>query len=152
MRRKGLTTAVGLLLSLLLTTALPATALLTTAYAQPSVLFDAVRLGGVPEVRAALEEENDLNVRNAEGFTPLLIAARVNTPDVMRVLLGAADNLDDVVLRNPQTGDTIFALANENPNRTAMYELLAERGVSVRLGNGPRTAATQLSGPPLPSF
>ncbi|MDZ7705990.1 MAG: ankyrin repeat domain-containing protein [Trueperaceae bacterium] len=126
--------------------------LLCAAYAQTDVLFDAARVGGVAEVRAAFAGGANLEARNDEGLTPLLVAVRDNDPDVVRVLLNNLSDPNEAAFLNTRTDETIFALAVDNPNRDRIYRLLLERGVSVRLGDGPRTGATQLAGPPLPSF
>ena len=59
-----------------------ALAVVAVAVAQTNPLLDAVRAGAIDQTRALLEGGADVNARDAEGQTPLLLATTGSASDI----------------------------------------------------------------------
>ena len=92
-----------------------------------SAVFDAVRAGDVPALRAALARRPALANARLEGATPLHVAAWENRPDVATVLLDAGAKLD---AHDDRHGMLPIAWANER-GHMAMVGFLRGRGAHV---------------------
>lgn len=55
-------------------------------------LLNGIAAGDIQIVRMAISKNVDVNCSNAQGITPLMLSARLNLPDIMKLLL--ANNAD----------------------------------------------------------
>jgi ankyrin repeat protein len=110
----------------------------TSAGPQDYVLFNAIRRGDLALLESHLRERAPVNVRAADGTTPLMMAVLQGTPTTVRLLLdyGADPN---AVNKNGGTG-LLYAAGN-----LQMVQQLVEHGADINarsaLGNTPLIAA-----------
>lgn len=91
-------------------------------------IFRLAASGSPNALRVFVSESTDLNIVNEDGDTPLLVAARNNTPAMVAFLLDAGA---DSSVNNAQTGETLLNAATDNPNQNAIVTLLRERDVPI---------------------
>jgi ankyrin repeat protein len=91
----------------------PSPAVAAIARQDAANLFDAVRGGDIEAIKAALNAGAEVNIRDAQGRTPLLFAAAAGRQDIVNLLLekGADPNIAD------------------NAGRTALHLVLAGEAV-----------------------
>ena len=97
----------------------------TIVFAQD--FFQLVKTGTPDQIAAALANKNQVDARNAENATPLMLAARANeNSEVISVLLEAGAKVDDVdwFRQTP----LIYAAANKN---TQVISILIKAGAKV---------------------
>ena len=87
-----------------------------SAYAQTADFFKLVSQGGSPQdVQAAISKGADVNARDKDGRTPLMMAAQYNQDtEVITILLKAGA---DIEARDSVHGGTVlmWGAMNENP-------------------------------------
>jgi endonuclease YncB( thermonuclease family) len=91
-------------------------------------IFRLAASGSPNALSVFVSERTDLSIVNEDGDTPLLVAARNNTPAMVAFLLDAGA---DPSVNNAQTGETLFNAASDNPNQNAVVTLLRERDVAI---------------------
>ena len=97
---------------------------LAAAQSANSALFKAAPSGTAADICAAIKAGADVNVRDKDGATALMLAAKNNTnPDVVKALLAAGA---DVNMRDSKYGVTaLMAAAEDNTNPDVVKALLA---------------------------
>jgi hypothetical protein len=93
-------------------------------------IFRIARSGSPLALRPFIEDETSLEIINKDGDTPLLVAARFNSPAMIAFLL---DSGADPGINNPNTGESVLRATRDNPNRGAILELLAARDVPLTI-------------------
>jgi Ankyrin repeats (3 copies) len=94
--------------------------------------YSVIRRGDAGAVQQLIKSGVDVNVRDSRGATPLLYAAAVGTPEIMRILIGAGADVN----ARTSFGATplIWSAAN-----LAKVKLLVENGADTnartKLGN-----------------
>ncbi len=104
---------------------------LADSYPAPTMsLWDAVSEGNAAQVKAHIYHKTDINIKEADGQTPLHIAARVNRVEIARLLLahGARVNEEDVYGKTP-----LFGAARMGSRE--MIELLTAHGADINARN-----------------
>jgi ankyrin repeat protein len=97
------------------------------------VLFDAVQRGDVKQVLALLDSGTGVNCRDAEKFTPLIIAAKYSQMEIARALCDRGADVNAVADYNDfsrERGYTPLNCAAWNCD-IRMAELLISRGAAV---------------------
>ena len=57
-------------------------------------LFDAARTGDITRLRDLIAQDADVNVQDAKGYTPLIIASYNNQPEAVKALIEAGADVD----------------------------------------------------------
>ncbi len=68
-------------------------------------LLQAAARGSLAEIALLIQQGADLNARDDQGLTPLMVATHTNRPDVVRALLEAGA---DVNIQDNQRAITLF--------------------------------------------
>jgi ankyrin repeat protein len=84
-------------------------------------LISAIRAGDLARARDLIRSGADVNARDAEGFTPLMIAAGLGQPQMVELLLNAGA---DVLVLEPRMGATALHKAAQSGNRDVIILLL----------------------------
>ncbi|MEM7736234.1 MAG: hypothetical protein AAF267_10630 [Deinococcota bacterium] len=93
-------------------------------------IFRIARSGSPLAMRPYIKDEMSLEIINEDGDTPLLVAARFNSPAMIAFLL---DSGADPGINNPNTGESVLRATRDNPNRGAILELFAARDVPLTI-------------------
>jgi len=96
------------------------------------LLSEAVKNPSIRILELLLPNSQNLNIRDRESNTPLMLAASMGKFDFVKALISAGANVRG---RN-MNGKTALHLAAENPDSTAeLLSLLAENGINVNLAD-----------------
>lgn len=95
---------------------------------QGEQLCEAARNGGAGKVRALIDAGADVTYFDAEGFTPLMYAAKLGHADVVKILLGAGAPWNALSPSNLSAGD--FAMDSIHQEA---FELLLNAGIQAEL-------------------
>lgn len=90
-------------------------------------LISAIRAGDLARVGSLVQSGVDVNARDAERFTPLMIAAGLGQPQMVELLLNAGA---DVLVLEPRMGATALHKAAQSGNRDVIT-LLLDNGAFV---------------------
>jgi ankyrin repeat protein len=90
-------------------------------------IFDAINNDSLEQLKKAIEEGDDVNKANSNGFTPLLIAAYRGHLDVVEYLVGKGA---DVNQANNNDVTPLFFAAQEG-HLEVVQHLLKQRGIEV---------------------
>src|ERR1700691_1652737 len=96
---------------------------ITSANAQAGTLIDAALRGNVPRVRVLLDAKADLNAKNSDGATALIVASQDGHADVVRVLLDAKADVN----AKDNYGGTALMLASQSGHADVVRVLLAAK-------------------------
>ena len=94
------------------------------------LLFDAARKGDVSYISELIIKGIDVNIQNAQGFTPLVLAVYAGHLDASKVLLAAKANVNG----QDVSGNTALMGVSFKGN-SDIARLLIERGADVDLQN-----------------
>jgi uncharacterized protein len=96
---------------------------------KPDQLFQAVKSGNVSDVNAAINSGTDINTKDSEGLTLLMLASQEGRVEVVRLLLekGARVNV-----KEDGYGRTALILASRN-GHTDVVKSLLEKGADVNI-------------------
>jgi hypothetical protein len=91
-------------------------------------LIKAIEKGDKEKVKELLDKRAEINIRDNDGWTPLMYASKNNDLEIIKLLLekGANVNLTD------KYGQTALILASANGHKEAV-ELLLEKGADVNI-------------------
>jgi ankyrin repeat protein len=119
------------------------TVAVANGYAQSDILFQAIRNGDLPTLRAQLAQGSDKNARDRRGSTLLMHAGAFGTAEAVKALLDAGA---DVNARNSFEATALVWSAGDD----AKVRLLVEHGADVnartKLGRTPLMAAAACDG------
>ena len=93
-------------------------------WAQAPPVFEAVRMNSIGQLRGMMADPAVVNARGRMGVTPLIYAAAVGSPEVVKMLLAAGAD----VRATSETGVTALHYAAWDPERV---KLLLEKGAEV---------------------
>lgn len=103
-------------------------------------IFALCRKGTPSEIMTAVKGGADINAKDKDGRTPLMIAAMFNKdPDVITVLV----NLGADIGAQDKNGENAFALSAKNPNGEIKASLTSFGGVAPVKQNIPNVTATK---------
>ena len=87
---------------------------ITSANAQKDDLIAAALRGNLPRVRLLLDAKVDLNARNGDGMTALMIASQDGHADVVRALLAAKADVNAKTSHGVTAGATALLEASQH--------------------------------------
>ena len=102
-------------------------------------LHNAVRAGNLAEVRRLVNARANVNARNNERVTPLMLAAILRHPNIIRYLLNKGANARARQNQNHPRTALIYAVEKGNVN--SVRALIRHSNLNVQDGNG-RSALT----------
>ncbi len=117
-----------LLLPLLASLALSAIAVAAPAAKEPAMLLDAINAADLKNIRAAISSGVDLETRDGQGRTALLLATRANAVEAAKLLIaaGADVNARDAIK------DTPFLYAGAEGRDDILNAILATGRANLR--------------------
>lgn len=80
-----------------------------TTYPMNKNLFSAVNAGDITLINALLDSKSDINQKNSNGESPLMVATEKNLPEIAQLLIDRKADVDDT---NPLYGFTPLLLAS----------------------------------------
>lgn len=105
-------------------------------------LFTAIKRGRIERVEELLRQNVDINRRDSNKYTALMLAVQHKNTKILRLLL--AHNFPDVNLQN-QEGFTALMLAVENNNLEAVQILLDTKRVNIHMTNKKGESARKIA-------
>ena len=104
----------------------------SAANAKTEELLEIVGKAGPEEVRQLIQDGADVNAKDEDGWTPLMLAAAHNSnPEVLKVLIEAGA---DVNAKDTDGLTPLMLAAQHNPNPKALTALL-EAGADAKAKN-----------------
>ncbi len=94
------------------------------------ILSSAATRGELEEVKAALEEGANINIKSESGFTPLMVVCCFNHSDIARFLIEKGADLEI----KAKEGITALMFASYNGN-LEIVKLLIEKGANLNEKN-----------------
>jgi ankyrin repeat protein len=95
-----------------------------------NILFDATR--SIDDLKRAIAEVGNLEVRNSSGFTPLLAACLAGSPERAKVMIEAGANIEAAMPAPDKRTPLHLAIASANERGSAdIVGLLLERGANL---------------------
>ncbi|SDZ66811.1 ankyrin repeat domain-containing protein [Pseudomonas sp. NFIX28] len=100
------------------------------AMANDKALLEAVRDGQLPKVQALISQGANLNVRDSDGSSPLLLATAANQVEIARALIEAGADVNQKNLIH----DSPYLLAGAS-GRNAILQLTLAHGADLKSTN-----------------
>jgi ankyrin repeat protein len=94
-------------------------------------IFNAIYDNDIDRVQILINNGIDINAKNEEGNTPLIVAAKDDREDIVLLLLDSGANIDET----DDDGDTALMNLARDGNRENIIQILLDRGSNINLQN-----------------